>query len=563
MNEVTGPVRPRRSILSAVAAFGALVVCLALASVASAASTPVTGGSTSLALKKGFSKKLKSNDVKVVKSGTAKVKGGTVQLAISGGEVDSAAGQGSIRHAGGFKLKGPAAAVSVTEVELDLSGGAVVANVGGTTMQLGTLKSVSSTSDSSTNANVSATVKLTSKSAKAINGALGLDQGLKSGEAMSGVKTTASVTPAAKATAAETPESIPPAELLPPTYPAVNVKTMSRNLYLGADLTPAILAPSLEAFVAANGKILREVEHNNFPTRAKGLAQEILEKEPDLVGLQEAALWRTAPVNFEVLEKGPSATTVKYDYLAELLAQLNAKGTKYEVVVVQPEFDLEAPADQNTGNDTDNSIPPYGADINGRLTMRDAILKRVDAGVETSNADGANFKTPLELPILGHPFAIKRGWVDTDASVRGSRPFHFVNTHLEAFEPHIRAAQAAELIEPPGPAVSSLPVILVGDLNSDDNTVSGAETWAFNNLVAAGFVDRSTESPLSCCISKSELGESDGGSTADFTQHIDHVMTSSPDKVLLLNSEVTGRQPVNGFWDSDHAGMFSSLEVLP
>src|SRR4051812_11148232 len=196
MNEVTGPVRPRRSILSAVAAFGALVGCIALASVASAASTPVTGGSTSLALKKGFSKKLKSNDVKVVKSGSAKVKGGTIQLAISGGEVDSAAGQGSIRHAGGFKLKSPAAAVSITEVEIDLSGGAIVANVGGTTMPLGTLKSVASTSNSPTNANVSANVKLTSKSAKAINGALGLDQGLKSGEAMSGVKTIASVTPA-------------------------------------------------------------------------------------------------------------------------------------------------------------------------------------------------------------------------------------------------------------------------------------------------------------------------------------------------------------------------------
>src|SRR4051794_41270666 len=87
------------------------------------------------------------------------------------------------------------------------------------------------------------------------------------------------------------------------------VSVMTRNLYLGADLAPAIGAPNLEAFVAANGQILREVTANDFPVRAQGLANEILEKRPDLVGLQEVALWRTGPVNFEVLSKGPSATT--------------------------------------------------------------------------------------------------------------------------------------------------------------------------------------------------------------------------------------------------------------
>src|SRR4051794_34640735 len=54
------------------------------------------------------------------------------------------------------------------------------------------------------------------------------------------------------------------------------VTTMTRNLYLGADLAPAIGAKTLNEFVTANGKILREVTANDFPTRAKGLAQEIL-----------------------------------------------------------------------------------------------------------------------------------------------------------------------------------------------------------------------------------------------------------------------------------------------
>ena len=62
---------------------------------------------------------------------------------------------------------------------------------------------------------------------------------------------------------------------------------MTRNVYLGADLTPAIQAASTNDFVDANGQIVRDVDTNNFPIRAKGLAQEILQKKPDLVGLQE------------------------------------------------------------------------------------------------------------------------------------------------------------------------------------------------------------------------------------------------------------------------------------
>lgn len=344
------------------------------------------------------------------------------------------------------------------------------------------------------------------------------------------------------------------------------VNTMTRNLYLGADLTPAIEAQSLEAFVAANGQILREVTANDFPTRARGLANEILEKQPDLVGLQEVALWRTGPPSLAPLFTGPSATTVRYDYLQELLAELNAgKGNggngkpQYEVVVVQNEFDLEAPADENevAGDGPEPAIA--NAEINGRLTMRDVILARRGAGVQTWNAQGANFKVLLPAPILGATVPIKRGWTATDAKVRGSHPFRFVNTHLEAFEPNVRAAQAAELVAPGGPATSDLPVVLVGDLNSDDDTVSGADRLAYEVLLAAGMVERSTDEPLSCCLNSSLLAVGEGGSEADFDHQVDHIMTRDPAVVTLQSSSVSGIQPVNGFWDSDHAGLFSAL----
>ena len=350
---------------------------------------------------------------------------------------------------------------------------------------------------------------------------------------------------------------------------AKEVNVMTRNLYLGADLGPPIAAKSVGEFTQLNGQVLREVTANDFPVRAKGLAQEILKKKPDLVGLQEAALWRTGPPSLEpLLNSGavPTATAVRYDYLAELLAQLNkGKGKpQYRVAISQDEFDFEAPADENgVPGDGPNKLIP-NAEINGRLTMRDVILARNGAGVTFKHARGAHFANLLTEAISGVNIIVTRGWVSIDAKVRGSHTFRFVNTHLEAFDPatqvpSIRALQAGELVAPGGPATTSLPVVLVGDLNSDDDTVEPGDQQAYRTLLGAGMRERSTNTPLGCCLNSSLLAVGAGGSVADFNHQVDHVMTRDPKEIKLKSSAVTGRQPVNGFWDSDHAGLFSAL----
>jgi endonuclease/exonuclease/phosphatase family metal-dependent hydrolase len=347
------------------------------------------------------------------------------------------------------------------------------------------------------------------------------------------------------------------------------VNVMTRNLYLGADLGPPIAAKSVGEFTELNGGVLREVTANDFPVRAKGLAQEILKKKPDLVGLQEAALWRTGPPSLEPLLNSaavPTATAVRYDYLAELLAQLNkGKGKpQYRVAISQDEFDFEAPADENgIPGDGPNKLIP-NAEINGRLTMRDVILARNGAGVTFKHARGGHFANLLTEAISGVNIIVTRGWVAVDAKVRGSHTFRFVNTHLEAFDPatqvpSIRALQAGELVAPGGPATTSLPVILVGDLNSDDDTVEPGDQQAYRTLLGAGMRERSTNTPLGCCLNSSLLAVGAGGSVADFNHQVDHVMTRDPKEIKLKASAVTGRQPVNGFWDSDHAGLFSAL----
>ncbi|MGZ4120485.1 MAG: endonuclease/exonuclease/phosphatase family protein [Actinomycetota bacterium] len=341
------------------------------------------------------------------------------------------------------------------------------------------------------------------------------------------------------------------------------VKVMTRNLYLGADLAPAIGTTTVPALISATGAIVRQVDATNFPVRAEGLAAEILSQKPDFVGLEEAALWRTGPVNFAPLGGGEkTATTVRYDFLQLLLDQLNASRELYRAVVVETEFDFEAPADVNG-----DGLPAatFGAETNARLTMRDVILARVDnASVKYTNAQTGHFTHLLALPVVGTAVPVPRGWTAIDAKAHGSGWFRLVETHLEAFDPRvlhpsIRAQQAAELIAAGGPATGDLPVVLVGDLNSDDDTVVPDDQQAYQVLLDGGFSERSTNDPLSCCIESSY--DLTTGTAAEFDHQVDHVMTNSS-VIGLFDSGVTGRTMNNGYWDSDHAGLWSILSFI-
>ena len=338
-------------------------------------------------------------------------------------------------------------------------------------------------------------------------------------------------------------------------------KVMTRNLYLGTDLTPAIEAPGFPEFIAENGQLLRNVDTNDFATRSKGLSDEILSKSPDLIGLQEVALWRTGPTDLQAPLTGDyTASTVHVDFLDQLMDRLNKDGKRYRVVRVQDEFDFEAPADY----DDNPATGPLGGEINGRLTMRDAILKKVGAGIQVKSTAGGNFETIYQPVVSGVPINVDRGWVSANVKVGKAPRFRFVNTHLEAFgDPTIREAQAEELVAKGGPMVTEdQPAILVGDLNSDDDTVKGDDRLAYNALKAAGLKDRGTQDPMSSRI-KSSILTDNFGAKADFDHYIDHIMTNKKNRVKKLNASVTGRTPANGFWNSDHAGVFSKLRVKP
>ena len=363
----------------------------------------------------------------------------------------------------------------------------------------------------------------------------------------------------------------------------VKVKVMSRNVFLGADLGPALRSTGFESFIEANGGILREVDLTNFPLRAQGLAGEIAERKPDLVGLQEVAMWRTGPAAIPpAVSGGPfGAVTVEYDFLQLLLDQLSARGLSYSPAVVKEEFDFEAPADENN---VDNDAPPASgfnsdpatndesagslddAELNGRLTMRDVILVNEESKVKAKlkNPQVGTFSSLYTPTVSGIPIVVTRGWTAGDVTVKTGegnkqlkRTFRFVNSHFEAFDdetqrPSIRAQQAAELVA--GPANAGK-VILLGDFNSNVPGVQPGDEQAFQTLLDGGFRRKVTSDPLSCCVS-----DLFNAPPSEFDHQVDHILSNKPNKkVKLLKSSVSGLERVNGIYNSDHAGVFSKL----
>ena len=343
------------------------------------------------------------------------------------------------------------------------------------------------------------------------------------------------------------------------------VTVMTRNVYLGADLGPALAASTIPAAVDGGGVIWAEVQATNFPERAVPLAEEIDESDADLVGLQEVALWRTqtpSDLGGPPLTPGTPATEVAYDFLALLLAELDKLGGDYEVVHVQDEFDAELPVDVDASDATGS--PPFGAELDVRLTMRDVILRKKDSKVQVSNPTGAHYQT-LFTPLIGGalPLPVKRGWQSVEASFGGKHndkhQFRFVNTHLEAFgEDTIREAQAKELFAAGGPLVTDKQVILVGDLNSGTearHNIHDTDQLAFSALLGFGMNDNGAVQ--SCCYS--DIFDP----TQVFDHTVDHVLTKPALKTkrAFVTGNDPGERTPSGLWPSDHGGVVSTLKL--
>ena len=335
------------------------------------------------------------------------------------------------------------------------------------------------------------------------------------------------------------------AQAAKPKKKHADLTVMTRNIYLGGNIFGPIGAPDLPEFERRAGLLWAEVQSTDFPVRSKLLAREIKQTKPDVIGMQEVAIWRRGPDGLKDGATTP-ATQVVYDFLATLRRDLKRLGLNYSVGSKQQETDIEAPIDA-------------GYDV--RLTMFDVVLVKKRADLKVKTRFGKNYADKIPVPTPGGTLTSTRGWTGIDLTFKGKK-LRFVNTHLEAFLDSTREAQAREFVGSAGPLRTKRQLIVTGDMNSDPEGRESPSA-AFDILAGGGLVDTwaSRLGPgFTCCLEQSDARDTN---TNGFDHRIDLILAKPKLRALrgtVVGAKLSDRAP-NGLWPSDHAGAVTTLRL--
>lgn len=333
------------------------------------------------------------------------------------------------------------------------------------------------------------------------------------------------------------------------------LKVMTRNLYLGADIITIATAKNLADEEAKAAALKATVDANDWPARGKEIAKEIATVKPDVVALNEVTRYTRGPDGVHNGKGGE--TQVLYDYIPTLQKELKVLHQSYRVASQQTEIDVTVPS-------------AAGYDL--RLQLGNATLVRTGKGARVSHVKGLSgtFKAPqLSVTLPDQTIKVSRGYAGLDGTVGGQR-FRLLAPHAEAYGEQLALGQMQELLKGPG-AITKYPVIIAGDLNSDPTVKSGATQTngndpsapaasvanaAYNAIIKAGFTDVSKK-VATCC----QDGTLDN-KASKLSQWIDHILVKP--KATTIATGRTGYRPsdkVDGgkLWPSDHAGFWATI----
>ena len=243
-----------------------------------------------------------------------------------------------------------------------------------------------------------------------------------------------------------------------------NLKVMSRNIYLGADVSVAMeLIPD---FKAAAQFMWDQVAATDFSKRAPLLAKEIITNQADVVGIQEATTW--------ICKKNAwSRKTEVLNFTNQLLLATKKLGTEY--VLAEKDgtqaknigFSIAAVPFLTIVNDPKTFQPLFGQDTAAcGFEIGDALIIRKDLAPKIARVGNTEYEASYSIvPTI---MTIFRGYTWMDLAV-GSSNVRIVSTHLESvWDPNKvpnAAKQAQQLVT--DLSNTTIPTIVIGDFNAD------------------------------------------------------------------------------------------------
>ena len=303
------------------------------------------------------------------------------------------------------------------------------------------------------------------------------------------------------------------------------------NLYLGADLSLLFGVGSVEELGAAVAEVRGQLERTSFAERAGAVARILVREAVDVVGLQEVSRWAAAPLG---PDGGLGAEEVLVDFLPTLLAELAAARKSYDVHAAHPSFA--------------GGLPVAGSWMS--VQSAGVVLVRRDGPLQVTGARTGTYASRADLVtgLDGVSFPIVRGWGWVDGRVDG-RPFRFVNTHTEAWDPVTRDAQRDELVRLLGDAGG--PTAVVGDFNASPSEVGLPPAYVDAWTAAGG----DPAGGLTCGQDADLANEA-----STLRKRIDYVFVRD---AAVESCRVVGAAPedrtAGRLWPSDHAGVVARL----
>ncbi len=360
------------------------------------------------------------------------------------------------------------------------------------------------------------------------------------------------------------------------------IKVMTRNQYLGADITPVIVAAGIgqEAFDAAAAAVLEQIANNLFPVRAKAFAREVAFTRPDVIALQEV-------LDFKV--NGENVFPFYVNHLKVTLNALRARGLHYKVAATVNNLDLTIELDVNGDGVSDRlrildrdvilvkkGVISYNVDLCGVPVPNpafDPTLPFPEYLTSTVSEEGCNYTAVGRVPSPVGLITVERGFVGVDVTVRG-REYRVIDTHLEVRFPDptnpssaiLQYLQSVELTETLRKTSFDKNLILLGDFNSSAvDFPIGNIVPPYQIIAIAGFTDVWDRNPLArfdpdgfTCCEQEDLANR----RSMHSERIDIIFVrGGPYKPWAL---VTGRFPIFPLffppnWGSDHGGVFGKL----